>query len=82
MSNRINVIICPKDELGFDSASIRAQFNAIAPVLAEHRYENAAYLDPIDIAMGSIPEDQLQPLTEALDPHGFIVDQEKTVYTL
>lgn len=75
----IEIMICPKDELGFDHHSIRDHFNALAPVLAAHGFVQTQYLEEIDIVTGRIAQENLQNLTAALDQRGFIVDNEKTL---
>lgn len=82
MSQSISVIICPKEELGFDSASIREKFNALAPVLAKHSFTQEQYLDSIDIATGHMPDDHFEQLKNELDGQGFALDTSKTLYAL
>jgi hypothetical protein len=82
MSNPINVIICPKEELGFDSLSIREKYNSLSGVLSEHGFSLTRYLNSIDIAHGEMPDDHFALLKAALDEQGFILDTEKTVYAI
>lgn len=80
MSDTIRVIICPKDELGFDSATIRERFNDLSGILNENKCTITRYLETVDIASGEMPADNLNALKTALDPHGFSVDTKKTLY--
>lgn len=77
MSARINVIICPKDELGFNSTIIRAKFNDLANILEKHDFKLTQYLDSVDIASGSVPTNEFEPLASDIAPHGFTLDIEK-----
>lgn len=82
MSEPIDVIICPKDELGFDSPSIREKYNALSGMLNEHGFSLTRYLNSVDIAHGKMPDDHFDPLKAALDKQGFILDTPKTVYAI
>ncbi len=78
----INVIICPKEELGFDSSIIRPKFNALAQVLQSHDFALTAYLDDADIAQGTMPEENLAALKQELDPQGFEINREGIMHAI
>lgn len=78
MSKRINVIIAPKDDLNLDSASIREKFNTLSSALAQqYGFEPGKYTDLLDVAYGTLPEDEYGAVARELDRHGFIMEPQR-----